>query len=42
VRLEGAWADAVAKAAEETGLDVFPDDCPWTVEQVLSVDYLPD
>jgi len=40
--LEGAWADAVAKAADETGLDVFPEDCPWTVEQVLSADYLPE
>jgi hypothetical protein len=37
----GVWADAVAKAAEETGLDVFPEDCPWTIEQVLDPTYYP-
>jgi ribosomal protein L29 len=38
---EGVWADAVARAAEESGLDVFPEDCPWTVEQVLEPTYYP-
>lgn len=40
--LEGVWADAVARAVDETGLDLFPEDCPWTMEQVLSQAFLPD
>ena len=40
--LEGVWADGVAKAAEETGLDLFPEDCPWSVEQILSREFYPD
>ncbi len=40
--LNGTWADAVAKAVDETGLDSFPEDCPWTMEQVLSAAFLPD
>jgi hypothetical protein len=39
---EGVWADAVTKAIDETGLDCFPDDCPWTYEQILSAAFLPD
>jgi len=35
------WADAVAKAVEETGLDVFPDECRWKMEDVLREDWLP-
>ena len=38
---EGVWADATAKAIDETGLDLFPEECPWTVEQVLSPDFYP-
>lgn len=40
--LEGVWADGVARAVDETGLDLFPEDCPWTMEQVLSPFFLPD
>lgn len=36
------WARAVAQATDETGLDVFPDDCPWSMEQVLAFDFYPD
>jgi len=36
-----AWADAVAKAVEETGLDTFPDECPWTMQEVLNESWLP-
>jgi hypothetical protein len=36
------WADAVAKAIEETDLAVFPDDCPWSMEQAINPDFLPD
>ncbi len=39
--LQGAWDDAVAKAAVETGLAEFPDHCPWTREQLLSEAWLP-
>jgi len=38
---EGVWADAVTQAIKETGLDHFPDDCPWTVQQVLTMDFYP-
>jgi hypothetical protein len=36
------WAKAIALAVEETGLDVFPDVCPWSMEQVLSGSFYPD
>lgn len=35
------WADAVADAANQTGLDQFPDVCPWSLAETLSVDWLP-
>lgn len=38
---EGVWADAIAKAIDETGLDLFPENCPWEIEQVLSPDFYP-
>ena len=40
--LEGVWADAVARAVDETGLDLFPEACPWTVAQVLDPGFQPD
>jgi hypothetical protein len=40
--LEGVWADAVAKAIDETGIELFPEDCPWSVEHILSADFYPD
>lgn len=36
----GAWDEATAQAAQETGLADFPDACPWTTEEVLG-DFLP-
>jgi hypothetical protein len=36
------WAKAVLAAANETGLDVSPDDCPWSMKQILSRDFLPE
>jgi hypothetical protein len=40
---EGAWAEAVDIAAEETGLrhDEFPATCPWSFEQIMDVDFWP-
>lgn len=40
--LAGTWSDAVTKAVDETGLDNFPEDCPWSMEQVLSAEFLPE
>ena len=40
--LAGVWADAVTKAVDETGLDSFPEDCPWTMAQVLTEDFFPE
>lgn len=36
------WADAVAKAIDETGLDVFPEVCTWTTEQILDQEFFPE
>jgi len=40
--ITGTWADAVAKAIEETGLDMFPDTNPWAADLVLSDAFYPD
>jgi hypothetical protein len=38
------WADAVAKASEETSLNssIFPESCPWTPEQILDQAFYPE
>jgi hypothetical protein len=36
------WAKALAQAVSETDLDVFPEACPWSMEQVLDEGFLPD
>ena len=36
-----AWADAVAKAVEDTDLAVFPEACPWPMEQAMNPEFLP-
>lgn len=38
---ESIWADATARALDETGLEGFPEDCPWSVEQVLDPTFYP-
>ena len=40
--LEGVWADAVARTADETGLEGFPEDCPWPMSDVMERDFLPE
>ena len=35
--LEEAWLDARSQARTETGLDNFPESCPWSMDQILSV-----
>lgn len=41
--LDMVWARAVAQAVDETGLDCFPEVCPWTMrDEVLREDWLPE
>ncbi len=37
---EGAWGDAVTLAISETGLDAFPEACPWLLTDVLEDGWL--
>ena len=39
--LAEAWNDALASAIEETGLDAFPDNCPWTADRILDAAFWP-
>lgn len=38
---EGVWGDAVTLAIGETGLDTFPEACPWNMADVLADNWLP-
>jgi hypothetical protein len=42
--VKDAYPSAVRAAILETRLEkgVFPTECPWTVEQILDMDWLPD
>jgi len=35
------WADAVTIAINETGMGGFPENCPWTIENILADGWLP-
>ncbi len=40
--LDMVWARAIAQAVNETGLDCFPDACPWALaDEVLSEAWFP-
>ena len=39
--VEGAWGDAVTLAIGGTGLDAFPEACPWSLSDVLTDGWLP-
>jgi hypothetical protein len=41
--LADAYENAVVEAYKETGIevDVFPETCPWTLEQTLDNDFWP-
>jgi hypothetical protein len=39
---DGVWSDAIVIAIDETGLDLFPNHCPWTIDQVLNAAFYPD
>ena len=36
------WADAVTHAIAETGLDQFPEHCPWAMAEILDPNWLPE
>lgn len=36
------WKKAVAQAVTETGLDVFPETCPWPMERALDSEFFPE
>ncbi len=40
--LADAFEEAVALASKETGIDDFPERFPWSVEQMLDPNFLPD
>lgn len=41
--LDMVWARAIAQAVNETGLDCFPEECPWAIQhEVLADAWLPD
>jgi hypothetical protein len=40
--VQRVWSDALAKAIEETGLGDFPEACPWSQDQILDPEFLPD
>jgi len=42
--LATAYRDAVIEAVAETGLPgpMFPETCPWTLEQILSAEFWPE
>lgn len=40
--LDMVWARAVAQAVNESGLDCFPEECPWAMrDEVLAENWLP-
>lgn len=39
--LEIIWGNALTQAMNETVLDVFPDECPWSLEQILDEQFQP-
>ena len=39
--LEVVWGDAVYQASKETGLDSFPEACPWSIENILIDGWVP-
>jgi hypothetical protein len=39
---EGVWRDALVLAVKETQSVDYPMECPWSLEQALASDFLPD
>lgn len=40
--MEWVWSDAIGFAVRETGLDCFPESCPWSFEQFMNPDFWPE
>jgi hypothetical protein len=40
--LEAIWSDAVTIAIRETALADFPENCPWTIEEILDQGWFPE
>lgn len=40
--LDEIWIDAGSHAIKEAGLHDLPENCPWTLEQILPQDFWPD
>jgi|SRR5450631_676664 len=40
--LSGVYGDAIMKAIKETGLDSFPESCPWSFDQIIDDGFFPD
>jgi hypothetical protein len=40
--LEATYQKAKRSALNKTKLDIFPSQCPYTLEQALDIEYLPD
>jgi hypothetical protein len=38
---ERVWDEGVGIAVKETGLDCFPEFCPWTFERIMDPDFWP-
>ena len=39
---EWVWSDAASIALKETGLDCFPESCPWNFEQIMNSGFWPE
>jgi len=39
--LDVVWSKAFAQALSKAGLDVFPEECTWTKEQIMKSDFFP-
>ena len=40
--LEDIYRKAVRNARVETGLESFPEHCPWTLDEILRTEFFPD
>lgn len=40
--LADVWTDVLTMTTKETGIGELPETCPWSIDDVLSTDWLPD
>ena len=40
--LEDVWGDVLTMTTKETGVGELPETCPWSIDDVLSTDWLPN